>query len=89
MTKREYNKYHRDDIKDTYGNIIKPGDLVCVNEPYYSRVFVGKVEHFTETDRIKVQPLEIPNNYRWHRYANPNWVVKIDIDFFNNYIKDE
>lgn len=55
MTKKEFDKYHREE-KDSLDNTIKVGDLV-ISSPYGTTLRISKIIHFTSGGKCKIQEL--------------------------------
>lgn len=76
MNKREFYKYHREDVYDMVGNPLKVKDIVVTVEPYHRKPMIGYIEHFTE-EGLKISPIDKLSEYKWVRYVNPCRVLKI------------
>lgn len=75
MTKREYEKYNKE-VKDKYGNILKPGDVVAFPDSYYNTVHVGILLYFGEKTVIITDKYGMwKNETKVKRY--PHTIVKI------------
>lgn len=80
MTKREYLKYNNQGVTDMLNVPINIGDIVVINNNYRSFPIIGKVTHFTSSDRVAIR-------YTWadylgstcigHFYRLPKNVIKI------------
>ena len=80
MTKREYLKYNNPEAFDKRGKHVKPGDTVVINNPYGAALYIGVVDHYTESGNLAVSYDWL--GYKGHivkcwAYRSPNTVIKL------------
>lgn len=80
MTKREYFKYNNPNVFDRLGKPIKPGDTVVFNSYYGACPHIGKVDHFTQSEKLAI----CYKHMYWKgkfigawAYRMPNTVIKL------------
>lgn len=88
MTKRDFNKYHKE-VYDRFNNRLYPGDTVVLADAYSKLFYIGIVKHFGE----KTVLIDVADK-RFGTFTQqrmPNRIVKIkdkdgDTDFMQNWL---